>query len=71
MMLKLVVQGNRHPFVQLKRYLDVVWKRAICTLWPLQPRGLNSWYLLDQGLGEPKKLFGCDIDKCYVTMSKI
>jgi hypothetical protein len=71
MMLKLVVQGISHPFVQLKCYLYVVWKLTICTLWPLQTQGLNSWYSLYRGLGEPKKLFVCETVKCYVTMSKI
>jgi hypothetical protein len=71
MTLKLAVHVNSHPFMQLMRYLDAVWKRAICTLWPLQPRSLNSWYSLDRGLGEPKKLSDCYIDKCYVVMSKI
>jgi hypothetical protein len=35
MMLKLVIQGNSHPYVQLKRYFDAIWKRAIFTLWPV------------------------------------
>jgi hypothetical protein len=48
MMLKLVVQGNSHHYVQLKRQLDAIWKRAIFTLWPLYPRSLNFWYSLDR-----------------------